>query len=523
MNQNEYENMMLRNEREILVKLEENKKKSEKKEEKKRAREIARQHRLNALEHERKLRAARREDRAATRSYAQKYREKRGGGHRHSGLIAAVITLSVTTAILAGGVIFVTKETTSKNTLLENSYQRAYWDMSESINQLETSLSKLLITSTPRQQEKILNEVRSVSTAAEMAAGDLPLGHDVLQKLVKYLNQVSGYSTYLSDKLAEGGTVEKGEAESLRALYRTNVNLKEEINRLTASMEKEHFHFTSLLKKNKKSAAFSDQFGKMQESAIDYPEMIYDGPFSDGQNNGKGKALPKSEVTEEEALKKVQKLFAKRKGASVRFLGSNRESLLLTYNFEVAEENGAKSFVQLTKRGGIPVLLESNREVEEVTLDAKACVKKAEEYATALGYEGVSCIWTQVMGGVLYANLACVEEGIVCYPDLVKVKVAMDDGTILGLEGFSYVNNHIERDFSGVRMGKENARKHVSPLLEVEEGRLALVPLGNREVLAYEFSATYDGMRFYVYIDAVTGAEVNVLRVIETEDGEVVL
>ena len=45
--------------------------------------------------------------------------------------------------------------------------------------------------------------------------------------------------------------------------------------------------------------------------------------------------------------------------------------------------------------------------------------------------------------GCTISNLKIIEENdIIVYPDLIKVKVALDDGTILGIESTGYLNNH---------------------------------------------------------------------------------
>ena len=54
----------------------------------------------------------------------------------------------------------------------------------------------------------------------------------------------------------------------------------------------------------------------------------------------------------------------------------------------------------------------------------------------------------------------------------------------------------------------------------IRQGRLALIPLREtREVLAYEFECHQNGV-YYIYIDARTGEEVNILYVIEDDLGQ---
>ena len=54
--------------------------------------------------------------------------------------------------------------------------------------------------------------------------------------------------------------------------------------------------------------------------------------------------------------------------------------------------------------------------------------------------------------------------------------------------------------------------------------RLAVVPIGNTsEKLCYEFAGEYDNSTFYVYIDAKSGKQVEMFKVIESTEGELLM
>ena len=59
---------------------------------------------------------------------------------------------------------------------------------------------------------------------------------------------------------------------------------------------------------------------------------------------------------------------------------------------------------------------------------------------------------------------------------------------------------------------------------ENDTARLALVPIGLKsEKLCYEFSGEYDGSTYYVYIDANTGRQVEMFKVIESTEGTLLM
>ena len=84
--------------------------------------------------------------------------------------------------------------------------------------------------------------------------------------------------------------------------------------------------------------------------------------------------------------------------------------------------------------------------------------------------------------------------------------------------------NHTERKLPAAQLSAKEAAKKISPSLTVLGTRLAYIPKSaNTECLAYEFKAEMNGERYYVYIDAVTGRQAEMFRVIDTDDGTMLL
>ena len=110
------------------------------------------------------------------------------------------------------------------------------------------------------------------------------------------------------------------------------------------------------------------------------------------------------------------------------------------------------------------------------------------------------------------------------YPDLIKAKIDLNDNIVIGWEASSYAFNHVEREDLIAQLSLSEARKLVSNNLTIENERLCVIPLDFKgETLAYEFSGNYQGFKYYLYIDAYTGNQVRVLRIIQTDQGELVM
>src|SRR5699024_11355544 len=102
---------------------------------------------------------------------------------------------------------------------------------------------------------------------------------------------------------------------------------------------------------------------------------------------------------------------------------------------------------------------------------------------------------------------------------LIKVKVALDTGEIIGFDASAYYMNHKERDIEPAKLTKEEAREYVKVDFDIDSVRLAIIPKGKDEKLCYEFKGKYNGSDFIIYINALDGKEENILQIIKDKNG----
>ena len=122
--------------------------------------------------------------------------------------------------------------------------------------------------------------------------------------------------------------------------------------------------------------------------------------------------------------------------------------------------------------------------------------------------------------GIMTINYAYNQDGVVMYPDLIKVKVALDNGEVLGIETTGYLNNHTERTFTKAKISIEEAKSKLNKSLEITSEGMAIIPTEwKTEILCYEFKGKIDDTDFLVYTNVETGREENILVIIDTPNG----
>ncbi len=122
--------------------------------------------------------------------------------------------------------------------------------------------------------------------------------------------------------------------------------------------------------------------------------------------------------------------------------------------------------------------------------------------------------------GISTINFAYKQDDVFVYPDLIKVKVALDNGEILGIESTGYLNSHQERTLKTPQITIEEAKQNLNPNLEIlKEGRAIIPTQWKTEIECYEFIGTVQDTNFLIYINVENGREENILVIVDTPNG----
>jgi germination protein YpeB len=148
-------------------------------------------------------------------------------------------------------------------------------------------------------------------------------------------------------------------------------------------------------------------------------------------------------------------------------------------------------------------------------------VDTAKEFLEKNGYKNMVPTYSMRNDNISVINFAYLDDQVVAYTDLIKVKVALDNGQIVGYEAEGYLKAHHERDIPEPKLTADQARGRISISLDIEKPvQLTLIPLENKEeVLCYEFRGDFEGDDFLVYINALTGREERILKLLKSENG----
>ena len=402
---------------------------------------------------------------------------------------------------------------------LENVYQRCVFELLDNVSNIDDNLTKAIVANDIDGEMRYLKLVSDECKYAQNNFSLLPITMNTVDSGVKFINQVDGYTTSLVKKNEK---LTSEEIDKLKEVDEIVASLKGILMEVTDEVLNGKTIMSGNVLNDEGLTEFSLSFEEINSEDISYPTMIFDGPFSDSLYNKVPKGLPESEITKEEAEEKLSGYLVDYNTEKIKFVGQTKGNFE-TYDFNVTTAD-YELYAQLTKKGGFLLTLSGYTEYgEQINYEEKMCEKIAKDFSLLAKIQNMEVVWTESSKGICYVNLAPKIDNVIYYPDLIKVKVDMVNGKVIGYEAQNYAYNHTERKdlvatFDGVK-----AREMINSKMTVQSQRLAIIPLDyGGEALCYEFMGEYEDRVYFIYINAKTGIEERVLKVVGTSEGELI-
>lgn len=393
-------------------------------------------------------------------------------------------------------------------------YKKAFYETCELTEAMSVNLRKLLVAGDSGRVQQILGDV---SRQAQGASGDLallPIGEETVSSTLKFINQVGDFSETLSVRIASGGAISDADYAAIAQMSENAALFTVGMSRLLERVERGEISLDGA------QSARTDDYAPLSNTAADYPTLLYDGPFSDGADGETFLALDGlADVSADEAQ---QRLTAFLGGVTQIKLTGEGSIPVDCYEFSLTA-NGYPLSAGVTKRGGEVLYVLCEMGVDEGALPVSQMLDAAQAFLLSRGYGNMEMSYYSRYGGILTVNYAAVQNGVVLYPDLVKVQLSMKDGAIVGLEAANYLQNHVSRTIELPALSQEEAAARLGARLTAQSVRLCIIPTDSGEALCYELRATDGTDTFLVYIDAATGAERELMQVVSDENGALVM
>ena len=415
---------------------------------------------------------------------------------------------------------------------LDNGYRQAFTELTTAAGELDAALEKVTYATTPSLFASLCAQAYAKALAAQTALGELPYGNVELEQTAAFFAKAGDYAMAMARGAGAEGVCTDESRETLRGLAAAAGELSATLQELQLQLDGGALHPEDVAAVEARLAAAAEDGGQItggsafQTVEADFPQvptLIYDGPFSEHLSSRTPQMLEGlPQVTEEEARRAAAAFAGLR--AEVFTPTSDGAGNLPAWGFS-ALADGGELYVEITKQGGQVLQMLSSRPVGEAALSRKEGVEQAAAFLDAHGYQDMAPSYFLEGDGILTVHFAPVLDGVYCYPDLVKVGVALDNGDVVSFEAHGYLMNHGAREPAAPAVSADEAAERVDPSLTVLSRQLALIPTGGEyEVLCHEFKCqNADGGHVLVYVNAATGQQERILLLLEDENGTLVI
>ncbi|WP_407268716.1 germination protein YpeB [Radiobacillus sp. PE A8.2] len=429
----------------------------------------------------------------------------------------------ITIVVLAIGVIATGiwgyQEHQEKNAILiqaENNYQSSFHDLAYHMDLLHDKIGTTLAMNTRERLSPQLAEIWRLTSEAHTDVGQLPLALLPFNKTEEFLSNIGEFSYRTAVRDLGSEPLSEEELTTLKELYKQSASIEQELRKVQHLVLENNLRWMDVqlaLVNNDTQAdnTIIDGFQTVEETVAGFSEANF-GPSLTGtsRENHPYQFINGEEVSEEEATKLAKEMFDLEENIDITIAksGEGAEVAVYSASFNNDDKHG---YLDMSVKGGHLLSQIVNREVGEQKLSLNEAVEAAKKYLTDHDFDNMELFQSNQYDNVGVFNFIYNQDDVMIYPDAIQMKVALDDGSVLGFSAKDYYRNHEERKLPDPELSLEEAKDKVNPNVEIQDQYLAVIEndLGD-EVLTYTFLGTLGDDTYRIFIDAATGIEVQV-------------
>ena len=404
-------------------------------------------------------------------------------------LLAAVICLTLLISLNAAQ-----RRSAAAELMLTETTKAAVAEASAELETLTLSLEKLLLTTSPRQQAKLLSQIILAADRSQLSLSALPDREGQQGAVLSYLSQLAHRAQSILSDLAQGDVFSQEDSAELADMRDGLLLLQAELT--IASQE-------TLIGRDITQA--------LPASQVSAPPTA--------QELTTYKALPSNEISIGEAMQIATAFVGEDRVLSVVH-APDTGGALPSYGITIQTPE-LQLNLEITRRGGKVLLMSPETASFAMRQTPEQCAAAALAFLQSHGFAEMEVPYYQVYDGLCVVTCVYVQSGVLVWPDRVLVQVRMDTAEVVGIEARSYWKNHIPRRLQSPLLTQTEARAALSAHAEVASARVCLLPVDKSERLCWQFTLQLNDETYISYIDAMTGTELHLEKIMQLEFGQV--
>ncbi|MEH7388172.1 germination protein YpeB [Bacillus sp. JJ1521] len=438
------------------------------------------------------------------------------------------ILITVLTIGIIGTGYWGYKEHQEKNAVLiqaENNYQRAFHNLTYHIDLLHDKIGTTLAMNSRNSLSPTLADVWRITSEAHSDVGQLPLALMPFNKTEEFLSNIGDFSYRTAVRDLSKEPLSDEEYKTLQQLYKNAEDIQKELRTVQHLAMENNLRWMDVelaLASGKKQSdnTIIDGLKTVEKNVAAYSESDFGVTLTTTKKDGgEFPNLEGPQINEEKAKEIAKKFLGLEGNIEMKVTENGEGSPNGFYSLEINDpKSKVNTFMDITKKGGIPIWVLRNREVAKSTISLNDAFNRAQKFLKENKFENLVLFESAQYDNIGVFNFVSSVDGVRVYSDSIKMKVALDDGNIIGFTARDYLMAGKIETAGKPKISKEEARKNINPNLEIMEDRLAIITNElDQDVLCYEFLGSIDNDTYRIFINAENGFEEKVEKLKNAE------
>lgn len=408
------------------------------------------------------------------------------------------------------------QEHREKNALLiqtENQYQNAFHALTYNMDILHDKLGATLAMNSKTQLSPALSEVWSLSSKTRGTLGQLPLSVMPFHDTEIFLTNIGDFINGAVVRDLDTTPLTQDEYQLLLSYYTQCGQLQDELRSVQTSLMGNQLKWNDFAKNYTSKTGdttIADGFQNIEKLSTGFTNESENPAFISLEKTRRNLSEIQGEkITEQQALEIAKKYSTFEDNSNASVVKSMDGSSYPFYSVTIVEPNTNNEIhMDILENGGAPIWLINSEMVNEKKISLDEGAEIAAKFLMDNGYKDMEVYESTEYNNLGVYTFVYSTDNIRIYPDNVSVKVALNDGHILGFNAKDYLVSSRERQMNKAVLTEEEARKAMNENLQVMEHRLALIENNmNKEVLCHEFLGTMNNDTYRIFINAENGME----------------
>ncbi|CAI9388068.1 MULTISPECIES: germination protein YpeB [Bacillaceae] len=438
------------------------------------------------------------------------------------GILIGVLTLGI-----AGVAYWGYQEHKEKNAVLlnaENNYQRAFHDLTYQVDLLHDQIGTTLAMNSQESLSPALAEVWRITSEAHSDVGQLPLTLLPFNKTEEFLANIGDFSYRTAVRDLNSEPLSDDEYKKLDELYKEAADIQDELRNVQHLVLENNLRWMdvemALATDKQLDNTIIDGLKTVENKVEGYQETSFGVTNVNMEKKDENfKHLKGKKISEKEA-ENIAKEFAEFKNpVDVKVTESGEGSNYGFYSVTLKEKGtDIEANMDITKQGGYPIWSIVSRDVKKDKISLNEANNNAVKFLKDHNFKNLALFESMQYENIGVFNFVTEVDGVKIYPDSIKMKVALDNGNIIGFAAEDYLIANTEREIKDPVISKQDALKKINKQVNIMDDGLAIILNDlNEEVLCYEFIGTLGEDTYRIYINADSGTEEKVEKLKNAE------